>query len=205
MLCKECRYLFNVTKDVKSKQLGGKINAALNNIFEKYNSTDSTINKTITEEDLKKIKGKDLLDDDRFDIMTKKDQRKLISTIKAVDKNFFVEEKETKEDTVDNQEFVIGNNPVYFICKFCKNYEKIKPQTCIYTKNFGGENAIEVDNYTYSIYDHTLPRTRNYICKNSKCETLKNDAIKEAVLTKNSLEQIVYICTSCSTHWIESI
>ena len=33
--CEKCRNLYNVTKEVKSKQIGGKINNALNNIFNK--------------------------------------------------------------------------------------------------------------------------------------------------------------------------
>ena len=190
--CEKCRYSFGVTKDIKGKQIGGKINDSLNNIFSKYME-----NEPITEKDLKRITGKDLTDDDRFDEMTKKNQRKLISTIKAIDKNFFVEEEKTQEPK-------IGVNIAYFICKYCKNYKPIKPQTCIYTKIYGGENTIETANYTYTIYDQTLPRTRNYICKNSKCKSHTNDSVREAVLTKNALDQIVYVCTSCSTHWIGS-
>lgn len=190
--CEKCRYLFNVTKDVKSKQIGGKINDSLNNIFAKY-----SMNEAITENDLKKITGKDITDDDRFDEMTKKNQRKLISTLKAVDKSFFVQQEEKDGPK-------IGTSSAFFICKYCKNYKPIKPQTCIYTKIYGTEHTIETEDYTYTIYDQTLPRTRNYICKNNKCESHKNDAVKEAVLTKNTSDQIVYVCTSCSTHWIGS-
>ncbi len=55
--CEKCRYLYNVTKDVKSKQIGGKINEALTNIFNKYNN-----NEQLSDTDLKKIKGKDLVE-----------------------------------------------------------------------------------------------------------------------------------------------
>ena len=190
--CEKCRYLFNVTKDVKSKQIGGRINEALTNILTKYAN-----NEKIVERDLRKIRGKDLIADERFEDMTKKEQRKLTSTIKAVDKNFFVEE--------DTTEPKIGSNIAYFICKYCKNSKPIKPGTLIYSKNYGGNNITETVDYTYAIHDQTLPRTRTYICVNSKCETHKNNSIKEAVLTKNALDQIVYICTVCETDWINVI
>lgn len=191
--CDKCRYLFNVTKDVKSKQIGGKINEALNIIFNKYNN-----NEQIQEKDLKKINGKDILDDERYENMTKKDQRKLVSLVKSIDKNFFVEQTQPVETK-------IGSNLAYFICKYCKNSKPIKPGTLIYSKNYNATSSAETDDYTFAIYDQTLPRTKNYMCKNPDCESHKNDSVKEAVLTKNSIEQIVYICVSCSTNWIDAL
>ena len=188
--CEKCRYLFNITKDVKSKQVGGKINEALTNILTKYAS-----NEKLVDRDLRRIKGKDLLEDERFEDMTKKEQKKLISTVKAVDRNFFVEEEKTLEPK-------IGSNVAYFICKYCKNSRAIKPGTLIYSKNYGGNNITEIIDYTYAIYDQTLPRTKTYICKNAGCDTHKDDSNKEAALTKNILDQIVYVCTVCGTDWV---
>jgi hypothetical protein len=185
--------MFNITKDVKSKQIGGRINEALTNIFTKYRN-----NEQLQEKDLKRIIGKDLLDDERFELMAKKDQKKMISWIKNTDKTFFVEEEVSAETK-------IGSNIAYFICKYCKNSKPIKPGTLIYSKNYGTVNVAETENYTYAIYDQSLQRTRNYICKNPKCESHKNDAVKEAAMTKNAKDQIVYICTVCSTHWIGSL
>jgi hypothetical protein len=190
--CEKCRFMFNVTKDVKSKQIGGKINEALTNIFNKYYN-----NEPLRERDLKGIKGKDLRDDERFEDMTKKEEKKMESWVKAVDKNFFVEEQQSAPK--------VGSNIAYFICKYCKNSRPIKPGTKIYSKKYGTAGITETKNYTYAIYDNTLARTRNYICKNPKCESHENDAVREAALTKNAMEQIVYICTSCSTHWVHSL
>jgi len=148
----------------------------------------------LREKDLKRIKGRDLLDDERFEDMTKKEQRKVISFVRAVNKNFFVpgeEETETK----------IGSTAAFFICKYCGNSEPIKPATQIYSKSYNATDNAEVEDYTYTIYDQTLPRTRDYICKNEKCESHTNDKVKEATLTKNVNEQIVYICNACSTYW----
>ena len=192
--CEKCRFMFNVTKDVKSKQIGGKINEALTNIFTKYSN-----NERINEKDLTRIKGKDLLDDQRFEDMTKKEQRKMISWVKAIDKSFFVEDEPVPEAK-------IGSNMSFFICKYCKNSKPIKPATLIYSKNYGTSgSAVETEDYIYAIYDQSLARTRTYICKNPKCESHKNPAIREAALTKNAMDQIVYICTNCSTHWVNSV
>jgi len=130
--------------------------------------------------------------------MNKKDQRKLISNIKTIDKNFFNKE-------VPTEKIKIGSNIAYFICKFCKNYRPITAGTLIYSKNYNSIAVAETEDYTYALYDHTLPRTRNYICKNPECATHSDDALKEAILTKNVMEQIVYICTYCSTSWVNTI
>ena len=195
--CEKCSYLFNVTKDVKSKQIGGKINDALTGLFNKYGNGEK-----IVEKDLGNIKGKYLVNDERFENMSKKDQRSMMSVIKAVDKNFFVEDKNSKNSKGGDAEVKVGSNVAFFICKYCKNSKPIKPQTIIYTKNYGGVNSIEPEDYSYAIYDYTLPRTRNYICKNKNCETHNNNANKEAIITKNALGQVIYICGTCTTNWI---
>lgn len=189
--CEKCRYMFNITKDIKSKQSGGKINNALAVIFNKYNNTEK-----IEEKDLKKLKLPNILDDERFEKLNKKDQKKLMSQIKATDKTFFDEEEIEKP-------IKIGTNVAYFICKFCKNHRLIEPGTLIYSKNYNTA-TIETEDYTYACYDNTLVRTKNYICKNPNCETHQKDSLKEAVLTKNTLDQIVYVCCHCSTNWIDS-
>lgn len=71
IFCEKCRYSFNITKDVKSVQVGGKVNIALNNLFGKFNK-----NQQIVESDLNKLKVTDVLYDERFENMTKKDKKK---------------------------------------------------------------------------------------------------------------------------------
>lgn len=191
--CEKCRYSFNVTKDVKTKQVGGKINDALNNIFEKFLS-----NTQIVEKDLNKIKGKDLTDDERFENMTKKDQKKMMSLIKNINKNFFVDEK-IKDDGK------IGSNKAYFTCKYCDNFKPIEPGTLIYSKNYDTSESSDMENFSQYIHDYTLARTKAYICKNKSCESHTNDTVKEAVMTKNTTDQIVYVCTACSTYWVNAL
>ena len=192
MFCEKCRYLYNITKDVKNKQLGGKTQDALTRLFNKISD------EPIVKKDLKRIKGRDIIDDDRFEALSKKDQKKLMTSIKAIDKNFFEEDIDSEENHQTNEAF--------FICKFCKNHKLIKPGTIIYSKKYStgvvsGSSINETADYTYAIYDQTLARTHNYVCRNPECETHQDNKLAEAVLTKNNLEQIVYICTICATSW----
>lgn len=191
--CDKCRFMFDVTKDIKSIQNGGKINKYLLNLINKFENGDQ-----IDENDINKISKRELLDFDGFDNLTKKKQQKIISMIKNIDPNFFTVDK--------NQEGGSSlNKSAYFICKFCQNSKPVKPMTLIYTKIFGLSGNPNSINYNYVKDDHALFRTRNYICKNDKCETHNNINLKEAALIKNSDDQIVYVCTVCSTNWITSI
>lgn len=189
--CNECRYLFNITKDVKGKQLGGKINTSLNSFFEKYKKNES-----IDTDDLKNIKIKDIVNDERYESMNKKDQKKLISFLKEIDKEFIVNEDDKNSS---------NKNKAYFICKFCKNDRLIEPGTLIYSRKYGSINTVESEDYSYVVYDNTLARTKNYICHNPSCETHENPDLREAVLLKNSLYQIIYVCVACKVHWINMI
>lgn len=192
-ICEKCRYIYNVTKDIKNKQIGGKINIALDTIFEKFLSGEEILGA-----DIKHISSKDILDDERYDRMNKKNQKKFVSIIKSINKNFFVEDEK-------DQEISDAHTDAYFICKFCKNSKLIEPKTIIYSRNYSSDTSLEVEDYKLMIHDYTLPRTRNYNCKNSKCPTHKNPDLKEAIITKNISERVIYVCTQCTTHWINTV
>lgn len=190
--CEKCHFMFNITKDIKSKQVGGEINDSLNIIFEKYKT-----GKPLNAEDLDKITMQDIKNDSRYDNdLNVKNKAKFRSWLKQANPNFVNEEPKKQK---------LGVSKAYFICKSCQNTKPIEPGTVIYSRSFGTNTTVEAVDYTYTIYDNTLPRTRNYICKNSKCESHKNDDVREAVITKNNIEQIVYVCTNCVTSWIQSV
>lgn len=189
LFCPKCRYAYNVTKDAKSKQVGGKTNSSLNKIFEKFNTGGE-----ISKNDLDKIKSSDLLSDDRYESLNIKNQKKLNKMISNANKEFFSDVPVV--ETVDQHAF--------FICKNCKNSEPIKPMTTIYTKSYGTTATIDMDDYTYMIHDNSLPRTRAYICRYNKCSTHKNPLTREAIITKNPLEQVIYVCTVCGTDWVNT-
>lgn len=193
--CEKCRYIRGITKSETNSKSHSKISESLDKIFDKFTKKEE-----ITEDDLKKIKATDILSDDRYDLIKGKDQKKLVSIIKAIDKNFFVED-DTGKSTSESQ----GATVAYFSCKFCNNSTKIQPGTVIYLKKFGlgANNAIE--DYTYVVHDNSLARTHTYICKNTKCPTHKDLSVREAILIYNLSEQLVYICTACNTSWINSV
>jgi hypothetical protein len=186
--CSKCRYAYNVTRNIKDKQSGGKISDAIDSLLEKFHS-----NQKIEKEDLESLTGEDILDNEKFESMTKKDQKKLMTMIKSIDKKFF--------DTSDEEP---STNTAYFICKFCKHTKEIKPGTVIYSRVYNGVEVSSLEN-KYAIYDDTLPRTKNYFCKNKNCQTYEDPSIKEAVMDRNALYQIVYICTICQTQWTNEI
>lgn len=188
--CEKCKFAFNITKDVKSKQIGGKINVALSNLFTKYLAGEK-----IEEDDLNKINGKNIVNDERFENMTIKDQRKFMSVIKAIDKTFFN----------DNEDDEMSNVKAFFICKHCANSKPIEPGTVIYSKSHNVSSSVESVDYGNITDDMTFMRTVNYICRNKKCKTHKDLSLREAVMTKNTSEQIVYVCTYCKAFWTSEI
>ena len=187
--CDKCRYSFNITRDVKSKQIGGKINIKLNTLFEKISA-----NEELSESVIEGITHNDVEGDERFESMNKKNQDKVKRQLKNISKTFFTEEIDKKNT----------NDDAYYICKKCKNYKEIPPGKIIYSKTYNSSSSTESHDYTLDANDSTLPLTRNYICKNSKCKTHTDSSKKEAALTRNNKYQIIYICRECQTYWISS-
>jgi hypothetical protein len=169
---------------------GGSVTGALNNIFAKFKAKEK-----LTAEDLEGLKGLDILGDQRFDDMTIRLQKDLMTAIKEHDKKFF----DVSEEDADAN---LKNMDAYFICKQCKTPKQIPPGTVIYTKNYGSiAEDIETTDYSHVVDDCTLARTRTYICKNTKCPTHKAPETREACLTKDSKGLLIYICTVCKVHW----
>jgi len=104
---------------------------------------------------------------------------------------------------ITSKKTITEHNLAYFKCNNCGYHEKIKPKTLIFSRiNNDKIQDIVVEDYSYMIYDHTLPRTKEYQCSNSKCETHKKPALKEAVFFRASKSyQLIYICTVCQTTW----
>jgi hypothetical protein len=190
-ICDKCNSLYNITKDVKGKQIGGKINLALKNILKKFREGE-----VLEKADIEDIKLKDLQYDEQYENLKKKDQKKLLQEIKSLNKELFTEKN------MDTGAAMAA----FFICKKCKNSKPIPAGTTIYSINYGTSNQ-ELDDsidYTHVVHDKTLARTKNYICPYEDCPTHSDNNIKEAVIIKNLNHQIVYICCICVTNWIYS-
>lgn len=93
----------------------------------------------------------------------------------------------------------IGYNLAYFICKNCQFVTKIEKGSVIYSVSSKVNN---VTTSNYRLLDNTLPRTKDYICPNKKCESHKN-INKEAIFyrpDKNSY-RLEYQCGTCRIKW----
>jgi len=87
----------------------------------------------------------------------------------------------------------------HYYCRKCGRSEPIQPHAEIYARTYRGEKTAE--DYSMDFYDPTLARTRQYHCPKKTCATHKNPASKEAIITKTSDGQVVYLCTVCKSDW----
>lgn len=95
-----------------------------------------------------------------------------------------------------------------FLCKNCGYNKEITASLTLYKKSYKEENDT---NQVYDLstnellkHDPTLPRTRNYNCKNINCITndKKNKSVeKEAVFYRSDGFDIKYLCTVCNHSW----
>jgi hypothetical protein len=96
----------------------------------------------------------------------------------------------------------------YLSCTNCTTTYFLEPGTVIDSINFEKSAAVNDDDAKIRSNDPTLPRTKDFICPNSKCitNTKSNDTnvliSKEAVFYRSGKEyNIKYICCQCNTQW----
>jgi len=182
MFCPKCNYLLDITKE-----------SIKNDITMKYMNINQFLNIVLDDSAIDNI----------IDITYKLD-----FNINELNNN----PKFKKLDT-DTQHFVInqyesinqGKNKysANFLCNNCGFFKEIKPGTQLYNKSYILINRSTLDNPHLKIIDPTLSRTRDYICKNDKCESHKDKLKAEAVFfrTKQSF-QLTYDCCCCNTSWL---
>lgn len=106
-------------------------------------------------------------------------------------------------------------NRLKFICYSCKYSKNLKSPTILLSDNMSFINKTDEEQPTTSItnnivinpqnkiLDPTLPRTKDYVCKNKDCGSHKNDENKEAVFFRiNNTYQLIYVCCVCKTYWL---
>ena len=124
-----------------------------------------------------------------------------------IKKNTKNPEKETLLNTYDMFKSQKQLTTKYNIkCTSCGENYILHPETVIYSLNFGKQlTSFNDDDIDLKLYDQTLPRTKDYICVNSDCETNKksfNNANKEAVFYRASKSyHMKYACLNCKTSW----
>ena len=100
------------------------------------------------------------------------------------------------------------NSGTIFNCKNCNYSKEITNTILLYNKDFttSQKNAeYSNEDYAFIINDLTLPRTKDYICKNINCITNdkknKNNNQKEAIFFRNTNYDVTYVCTVCTFRW----
>jgi hypothetical protein len=91
----------------------------------------------------------------------------------------------------------------YRICKNCSYHEKLVETTLILSRMNTTISASVEEDYSYMVYDKTLPHTRDYKCKNKSCKTHSEPTLKNAVWFRPKLNSYstYYGCTYCKTVW----
>jgi len=96
----------------------------------------------------------------------------------------------------------VGKQGVFFICKNCGYSTPVKKGTVIYNKNISKEQVVtSLENLDLKCIDPTLPRTKDYICKNDECGSHKNNDEKEAVFYREKGYGVTYVCCTCKKGW----
>ena len=113
----------------------------------------------------------------------------------------------SEEKDIVNKKFQeitnVSFNLAYFICNNCQFVTKLEQGTKVYEVSLKSQ-FLENDNVKNKVEDLTLPRTKDFICPNTKCGSHKNMLEKEAIFYrpyKNSYN-LKYVCTTCNTSWL---
>jgi hypothetical protein len=107
-------------------------------------------------------------------------------------------------DAIKNLVKKTTKNPtnVIFICRKCGNNEEIKPGTLIMSDHIS--TGSEHYNMQNMIYSRILPYTRKYTCPNQKCQTHKDESLKEAKMFRvGSTFRVRLICMHCKHSWFD--
>ncbi len=184
--CPKCMNIYNITKNIKTKeQLGGN------------NKLETIIEKILNNENLDDIK---ITQDDLDDLNKSSTYKKLQNKQKDYVFNYLNEHVNKK---------IINNNKtaqnMYFICKNCGNNELIKEGTLIASKVSSNNNSETNFNPKEYLQMKILPRTRQYDCPNEKCISHKQIDKKSAVFMRiPDSYKVRYICEACEFAWLIS-
>lgn len=174
--CPKCNFMLDITNNVSS------------NLLKEIKSADEFIDlsKNMNEIDFNfKIKFK------------------LIDLQK--NKNFISLNNTDKNRILDNFNKLNKSNNVMFFCNNCNYIEPMENGKILFSSSYNNKNInINLPNEKNIILDHTLPRTKDFICPNKKCVSNSKKKInREAIFFRPNPKfyKLIYICTSCSQKW----
>ena len=160
-------------------------------------STESKSNEDQVSKLIQLYKNKEDISNINIDI-------KLVTTntefnkLKEADKNEII--KILKSSEIDE------SLSAYRVCKNCSHFERLIGRTLVLSRmniEASMSDVIDLSKYKYMIHDKTLPHTRDYICKNDKCESHKNHEKRNAVWFRPHMNSYstYYGCVTCTTVW----
>ncbi len=186
--CPKCLNIYNITKSTQSTgQTGGA-------------KLDDVIEKILNNEDIEDVK----LNEDDLNQLNKLDSFKKLPN-KQKDYIFnYISDKIQKKKIINKDDKILKK--MFFICKNCGNSEPVKEGSMIVSRQTNKElitdSAFNPKEY---LEMKILPRTREYNCLNTKCDSHTNSEKKSAVFMRvNGTYKIRYICESCETSWMSS-
>ena len=180
--CSVCDTTYTITKNINQKLKGGKKLETSKILIE------SIIKETITPEELASIDVVEIFNNNYYKNLTDK-------------KRITLQEQYKKLNGGD-----VAEKKYYFLCPSCGNTEDIEPQSVVFSKYIKQNVNIIPEDFSYKIYDNTLPRLKNYDCGNKQCSTYKNPKLKEAVFFNyNNSSNEIYVCCNCKFQWLKGV
>jgi hypothetical protein len=188
IFCGKCGNLF----DIKTQSFEGipeivststTANIDYKTILQKVES-----DKTLTQDELKTIDIKDLINNEYYKKLTKKGEikKKIIDMI---------------DDMINSDE----KTTAFMVCQNCGYTEPIKQRSCILTKiTEGSNNTYDYINETVfrnKTFMNTMPRTKDFICSNKTCSMQANKIQPEAIFIRRNKHtyETIYVCCHCLT------
>ncbi len=102
------------------------------------------------------------------------DMRELMSTEYYVQANGKGKIRKILMELIENNQNSDDNAHAFFVCTNCGYTKQITSNIVVFSKNSENMTYEEVDNfevYRNMVYQSTIPRTRNFKCPNSKCNS----------------------------------
>ena len=186
LFCKNCDNILEISRNSTSK---------LKNIYEETNiDIDDIIYKL---ENNKELSNQELNELD-FDTILKSTiyQKKNTKIKNKIRKNY--------EELIEKKEASDTNISAYYLCKNCGFNEPIKEQRIIISRLSEEETDSDlqiISKLKNKLFSQILPRTREYICPNKSCPTLKNTSNEAVFFKTRDQKQLWYGCTVCEHIW----
>ena len=192
--CPNCNNIFDITKNTVEedgeKQVGGNKQIDYIEIINKIIKDED-----ITANDVKNILLDDLVKDPAYKKLSGVQKTVVYNTVQQLIPNEI--KKAVLEEKQDNTN---SDNKAYFICKNCGYLKPIGEDTLIFSRVSSDiSQSYTVTDVSEMANSDILPRTRKYVCSNSKCISHTDPSKREAVFFRiNNSYVVKYVCLACN-------